>query len=208
MLNQQKKDQKAFYYGIGLFVLFVFIFGVLPKLTSELPIIYVAKTIYCIIKLYFIFYGQTTVKLLNRSYTPWSVFLFFCTSIALVILGRLPQIHQELKIIHIDPIPENNINNLPPFSAATNSPMLIEAMGNDGFTLDYMIKNYKEFVKENTALFPIMAAYEINKRGFEISDEANEALDRFAEEYGFPNIIQLINAITKMSPEEVAEKFN
>lgn len=208
MLNQNQKDPKAFYYGLGLLGLFIAVFGILPHFIHDEPVIYLAKTIYCIIKLYFIFYGQTTVKLLNRSYNPWSVFLFFCTSIALIILGRLPKLQSEIQMIHIDPIPENNINNLPRLSAATNSPMLMEAMGNDGFTLDYMIKNYKEFIKENTALFPILAAYEINKRGYEISDEANEALDKFAEEYGYPNIIQLINAITKMSPEEVVEIFN
>jgi hypothetical protein len=207
MLNSKNKDQKAGYYGIGLLILFLFVFAVLPRLTSEQPVIYLVKTIYCIIKLYFIFYGQTTVKLLNRSYTPWSVFLFFCTSVALIILGQLPKLQRELNIIHIDPVPDNNINNLPPFSAATHSPMLMESLGNDGFTLDYMIVNYKEFVTENTALFPIMAAYELNKRGYEISDDANEALDRFAEEQGFPNIIQLILAINKMNPEEVAEKY-
>jgi hypothetical protein len=125
----------------------------------------------------------------------------------LIILGQLPKLQRELNIIHIDPVPDNNINNLPPFSAATHSPMLMESLGNDGFTLEYMIVNYKAFVTENTVLFPIMAAYELNKRGYEISDDANEALDRFAEEQGFPNIIQLILAISKMNPEEVAEKY-
>lgn len=204
----QEKEIKSTYYGIGLLLAFVIAFIILPLTINDQIINYLSYLIFCLLKLGLIFYGQTTVKKLNRNYSIWSVLLFFFTSISLIILGQLMKLKKEITIIKLETMASaKNANNLPDLTIGTDSNLLLEALQNDTFTLNHMINNYKDFIKENTSLFPILAAYELNKRGEVFKIETNESLDKFAKEKGQNTFRQLINLLTTMPPEAIYQTY-
>ncbi len=153
-------------------------------------------------------YGQTIIKKQNRNYTVWSISLFLFTSITLIILGQLHKIEKELNIIELNPEQDTkNANQLPNIRLGTKSNMLTEVILNNTFTLNYMIQNYSRYLKDNTSLFPILAAYELNKREVKFSIETQVALDTFSQEQGYSNFNQLLETIVQFTPEEICQKF-
>lgn len=202
-----EKETKATLFGIILLVIFILVLTIIPMLVSDQIINYLAFSIFGIFKLWLIFYGQTIVKKLNRNYTGWSALLFFFTSISLIILGQLPKLKREVTILRFEPSKQNkNPNNLPDIIFWINSSIILESIQNDVFTLNYMIKNYKELIKENTTLFPILAAYQLNKNEL-FSDETLKILNTYSSENNFESFNHHLDALTKMSPEEVAKKY-
>lgn len=204
----EEKEIKSTYYGVGLLLAFIIAFIILPLTLNDKIINYLSYLIFCLLKLGLIFFGQTTVKKLNRNYTIWSVLLFFFTSISLIILGQLKKIKKEITIIKLESkTGPKNANNLPNLTIGTDSNLLLEAIQNDSFTLNHMLNNYKDFIKENTSLFPILAAYELNKRGEEFKTETAQSLDKFAKEKGQNTFRQLLDLLATMPPEAIYQTY-
>ncbi len=207
-MQTQQREVKATYYGIGLLAvtLFIYIAG-LFHLTNEI-INYLCFAVLGAIRLGLIFYGQTVVKKLNRDYLLWAAFLFLFTSIALILLGQVDKIKKAISVIQLDPEAEpENPNSLPSLTLGTDSGLLLEAITNDSFTLKHMLNNYRDFVKENTSLFPVLAAYQLNKRKVVFEEELWKSLDRFATEKGHESFRRLLAHLKTLSPEEIAGKY-
>ncbi len=204
----QEKEIKSTYYGIGLLALTIIVFLIIPLLTDDKIVNYLSYSIFGIFKLGSIFYGQTIVKKLNRNYNIWPVFLFLFTSISLIILGQLNKLKKEIVIINLDPKSDpKNPNNLPSLTLGTDSNLLIESIQNDSFTLKHMINNYTDFINENTSLFPILAAYQLNKRDIRFEAEVSKSLDKFAMEKGHDSFTKLTDHLNTMSPEEICSIY-
>lgn len=207
-MQSQKREVKATYYGIALFVLTVFVVVIEPLLTGNEIVNYLSLAVFGIIRLGLLFYGQTVVKKLNRDYLLWAAFLFLIPSIALIILGQLDKIKKPITVIHLNPQsdPENR-NNLPALTIGTDSSLLLEAITNDSFTLKHMLKNYHDYIKENTVLLPVLAAYQLNKRKVTLEEEVWKSLDKFAAENGHETFLKLLAHLKTLSPEEMAGKY-
>lgn len=204
----QKEKMKSTFYGIALLLGFITVIIVIPYLTSDKIIGYLSISIYGILKIGLVFYGQTAIKKLNRNYAVWSAFLFFFTSISLIVIGQLSKINKEITIIKLEPnLKGKNINNLHHLTVGTDSALLIDALQNNSFTLNYMINNYPNFIKENTSLFPVLAAYELNGRDEELKPETIQSLDKFAIEKGHINFKQFISYLNTLTPEEINQNF-
>lgn len=207
-MQTQKREVKATYYGIALLAVTLFVYiAALFHLTSEI-ISYLCFAALGAIRLGLIFYGQTVVKKLNRDYLLWAAFLFLFTSIALILLGQVDKIKKAISVIQLDTeaAPENP-NKLPSLTVGTDSGLLLEAITNDSFTLKYMLNNYRDFIKENTNLFPVLAAYQLNKRNVVFEEELWKSLDRFATEKGHESFRRMLAHLKMLSPEEIAGKY-
>ncbi|MSQ79187.1 MAG: hypothetical protein EXR21_05880 [Flavobacteriaceae bacterium] len=176
--------------------------------TDDKIVEFLSFSIFGIVRMGLLLYGQTLVKKLNRDYTLWGVFLFFFTSIALIFLGQFDKLKKEIVLIAMDTAKSNNPNNLPSLTFGTDSNLLIESIQNDSFTLKYMVNNYRDFIKENTSLFPILAAYQLNKRGEMIDAGLSESLDKFAKEKGYTSFAEILNHASKMNPDEINKNFS
>lgn len=204
----EEKESKTTYYGFGLLILFIATFIIIPGVSNDKIVHNLFFAVYAIFKLVLIFYGQTSIKKLNRNYNAWSVFLFFCTAISLIIIGQLSKLKKEISIIKLEPGKNSkNLNNFPDIVIGTDSSLLIEALQNDTFTLIHMISKYQDFIKENTSLFPILAAYELNKRDEMLKQEIMDSLDKFANEKGHNNFSYLLDSIARSTPEEINQIY-
>jgi hypothetical protein len=83
----------------------------------------------------------------------------------------------------------------------------MNALQNTSFTLKHMIKNFKDYTKENTLLFPIMAAYELNDRDEHLTPEVLKALDDFAEMQEYSDFQELLKDLQKLTPEQIRTRF-
>jgi len=203
-----KKDVKATYIGIGLLFFGIFVFSFLPELTDNDIIEFLSYFIYAGVRLFSMFYGQNTVKFLNKNYTFWALCLLFFTDISLIILGLLEKNENEMYIIHFKPEKEtNNVNGLPEIKLATKSQRLLEMVNNDNTTVTYMLKNYKNYKTKETSLFPVLAAYRLNDNDFRLDDEILDLLDTFAKEIGYESFSKLNQNLTKMSPQAICRQF-
>lgn len=206
--NSSKITQST-YYGLGLVLLTIVVFIVLPLLTDDKIIEFASLSLYGILRLGSIFYGQTIVKLLNRNYSIWTALLFFFPAISLIILGQLDKIKNEMVTILLDPKSNSkNINDLPSLTLGTASNMYKESLMNSPFTLRHMVINYKNYIKQSTSLFPILAAFELNKQDILFDDETKNALDKFAREKGNNSFMELLDSLKAMTPEEICRTHN
>lgn len=203
-----KKEIKSTYYGIGLLTFTIIVFFIIPALTEDQIITYLSFSILGIFKLGLIFYGLTVVKKLNRNHTTWGVCLFFFTSISLIILGQLNKLKREIVIVKFTPESDSkNINNLPGLTLGTDSNLLIEAIQNESLTLKHMINKYPDYIKDNTSLLPILAAYQLNKRDVMFDAEIIRSLDKFANEKGQNSFKTLITYLSTLTPEEICQTY-
>ena len=153
-------------------------------------------------------YGQNIIKKLNRDYTIWAIFLFFFTGLALIIIGQLNKKDIDTIVVEMKPKEKgSNLNNLPEITFGTSSELLMNALQNTSFTLKHMIKNFKDYTKENTLLFPIMAAYELNDRDEHLTPEVLKALDDFAEMQEYSDFQELLKDLQKLTPEQIRTRF-
>lgn len=115
---------------------------------------------------------------------------------------------KELSILKFEPSKSlKNVNNLPDLTIGTDSAMLLDAIRNETFTLKHLINNYPDQIKENTSLFPICSAYQLNKREVEFDQEIKQSLDKFSKERGDNSFNDLLERIKTMSPEEICKAF-
>lgn len=208
MMTKSTKEIQSSYYGAGLLLLTITVFLIIPVFSDDEIVKYLSYSIYGIIRVGAIFYGQTTIKKLNRNYTNWSAFLFLFPSISLITLGQLEKIKKEMILIELDPsINSKNINNLPALKLGTESNMLRDSLMNEAFTLRHMIINFKNYIKDSTSLFPILAAYQLNKQDVNFDDELKTSLDKFANEKGHDSFYELLNHLKTITPEEIYKTF-
>jgi len=208
-----ERDYNAIYFGIGLLVFQLFIaFGLEKVIDTKVEymfIRYMLIAIYGFLKLGLIFYGQTLIKKLNRQYARWSALLFFFTSITLIILGLISKLERDaFKISYTPEAYNQNVNQLLNIEIETDSSILLESIKNDVFTLNFMLIDYTKYLKENTNKFPLLAAYEINKRGKVFSSEAKLILEEYAKSFGFDNFQSMVKRVAEMTPEDTNNFFN
>jgi hypothetical protein len=207
-LSTANKEINSTYYGVSLLLITILTFIILPILTDDEIIEYLSQSIYGILRIGAVFYGNTTVKKLNRNNTIWTVLLFFLPSISLIVLGQLSKIMKEMILIKLDPtLNSENINNLPSLILGTESNMLNDFLMNNAFTLKYMINNYKNYIKESTSLFPILAAYQLNRQNVKFENEILNSLNKFASDNGQESFDKLLDQLKSMTPEEICRKF-
>ncbi len=191
-------------WGLIIILCGFFVVVVLPNTTSDKTVDYLANSAFGILRLGFIFYGQTVVKKLNRNYTLWSALLFFFPGISLLILGQLNVIVRPLTIIELKANWNNNEEvQLRDLTIGADSIMLLESIENDSLTLKHMIKNYPDYVKEYTMMFPVLAIYQLITRGEKITPEVIGALEKYAQQSGNSSFSELLNHLGAMSPEEI-----
>ena len=207
--QQQTKEPKATHIGIALLLTEIILFFVVPALTSEEIVSNICYAIVAVFKIGALFYGLTLIKKLNRNYAAWAVLVFFFTAPSLIVLGQLPKLKKEIVIIKLDTSWDTkNVNKLPSLTLATNSSLLIEAVQNDSLTLKHMIINYPNYIKENTSLLPILAAYQLNKRAEILDVNLKTSLDKFANEKGHTTFNSLLESINNLTPEEICMAYN
>jgi hypothetical protein len=205
--TKSDKEIRSSYYGAGLLLVTIVVFFILPLLNDKI-INYLSYLVYGILRVGAIFYGQTTVKKLNKNYTFWTVVLFFFPAISLIALGQLDKTKMEMLLIKLDPTANSkNVNNLPSLTLGTESNMLKDSLMNDVFTLKYMINHYKNYIKESTSLFPILAAYHLNGKDVAFDGEIQISLDKFAKEKGNNSFGELLSHLKAMTPEEICKTF-
>jgi len=204
-----EKNIKTSLLGILLLLLLVGVILVKSYPDSDPIVKYLSVAVYGIIKLGLIFYGQTQVKRLNRNYTLWSALLFFITSLSLIVLGQLPKKIKQLQLVKLNSGSNlANPNRFPELIIGTDSELLLEAVENDTHTLKHMIRNYSDYIKENTALLPVLCAYEINKRGLSLEDELQDYLNKFSRTRGYTSFSHLLDTISIQEPEEINREFS
>ncbi|HMG15525.1 MAG TPA: hypothetical protein VK590_08770 [Saprospiraceae bacterium] len=203
----QKKEIKARYLGIGLLFATIFVFIIIPILTEDKIIKYLSLSIFGVVKLSLFFFGQTTVRKLNRNYKIWSLFLFFFTSFSLIILGRLNKINKEIIYIDLKTSNKNNPNFLPNLSIYTDSNLIIDSLENDSFTLNHLIHSFKNTIKEYTSIFPVLAAYQLNNRDILFDDDLKKTLDNYSNFIGKESFIKLLDHLKSMTAEEINKFF-
>ena len=153
-------------------------------------------------------YGQNVIKKLNRDYTSWAIFLFFFTGLALIIIGQLNKKEIDTIVVEMKTKEKGtNPNNFLDITFGTSSELHINALQNTSFTLMHMIKNFKDYNNENTSLFPVMAAYELNEREEILTPEVLKALDDFAEMQEYGDFQELLKDLDKLTPEQIRNKF-
>ncbi len=155
-----------------------------------------------------LFYGQSIVKRLNRNYIPWAVALFFLTPFALIVLGQLSRVEVVIPLNYIVEDQRSNPNRLPTIYLKTGTSSLLDALANDTFTLQHLIRTYQDHLKDYTRMFPVAAAYELNRRNVELAADLKLKLDQFAKENGKPEFLSLVEEIRVMAPWEMIERFN
>lgn len=198
------QEKNALFYGIALLIAFTLIFEVIPIFSLDGNLRYLSFSVYGLFKFGLIFYGQSSIKKLNRNYGLWSVALFFCTSVSLIIIGQLSKLHKEPTILKYETSSsEVNPNNFPDLTVSTDSNMLLEALYNDSFTLKHMLVKYKDYLKDNSMLFPIVAAYQLNSLGEKLNSEALISLDNYARDFGKDSFSHLTAELTVRTPEEI-----
>jgi hypothetical protein len=199
-------EPKATVYGLTQIGLLIELFAALSY--HDQIIEFFSKAIYGIVNLGLIFYGQNLVKRLNRNYVGWAAALFLFTPVALIILGRLRRLPAPAIVLDFDTgTTQQNVNNLPPIKLVTASPVLQDALANDTFTLRHLISDYDNSIKEYGGLFPVAAAYELNRRNHQLDEAEKAKLHQFARECGRTDFPQLLENIRNMSPEEMTVQF-
>jgi hypothetical protein len=206
-MKQGPAEPRATLYGVLLLLLLILYVYMHGRITD--PIVdFVFKAIAGITNLGFIFYGQSLVKRLNRNYIPWAAAVFLATPFALIILGRLSRVEKIIPLDYITEEQSRNVNNLPVIYLRTGSSELPEALTNDTFTLQHLLNNYSDYLKDYTRLFPVAAAYELNRRNILLTPELLGRLDQFAQENGQPSFRHLIDVIKPLAPWEMIERYN
>lgn len=206
-MKQASTESKATLYGGLLLVLWAlyfysFIFRMDPILE------FVFHSFFGIANLGLLFYGQSIVKRLNRNYIPWAVALFFLTPFALIVLGQLSRVDIVIPLDYIVENQKSNPNKLPTIYLRTGTSSLQDALANDTFTLQHLIRTYREHLKDYTGMFPVAAAYELNRRDIELTAELRLKLDQFANENSKADFMQLVEEIRVMAPWEMIERFS
>ncbi len=206
--NAKVRFPKTTYFGIALIGFFIFIRVVIPGFYTSTPVNFWSLAIYGVASFGLMIYGQNIIKKLNRDYTIWAIFLFFFTGLALIIIGQLSKKDIDTIVVKMKPNEKgSNLNNLPEITFGTSSELLMNALQNTSFTLMHMIKNFKDYTKENTMLFPIMAAYELNDREEQLTPEVLNALNDFAEMQEYGDFQELLEDLQKLTPEQIRMKF-
>jgi hypothetical protein len=206
--NAKVRFPKTTYFGIALIGFFIFIRVVIPGFYPSTPVNFWSLAIYGVASFGLMIYGQNIIKKLNRDYTIWAIFLFFFTGLALIVIGQLNKKELDTIVVKMKPNEKgSNINNLPEITFGTSSALLMNALQNTSFTLMHMIKNHKDYTKENTLLFPIMAAYELNDREEQLTPEVLNALNDFAAMQEFSDFQELLEDLQKLTPEQIRMKF-
>jgi hypothetical protein len=199
---------KTTYFGVALLGFFILIRVIIPGFYPSSSVNYWSMAIYGVTSFGLMIYGQNIIKKLNRDYTIWAIFLFFFTGLALIIIGQLNKKDIDTIVVEMKPKEKgSNLNNLPEITFGTSSELLMNALQNTSFTLKHMIKNFKDYTKENTLLFPIMAAYELNDREEVLTPEALKALDDFAEMQEYSDFQELLKDLQKLTPEQIRTRF-
>jgi hypothetical protein len=199
---------KVTYYGIALIGFFILIRVVIPGFYPSSSVRFLSLAIYGVASFGLMIYGQNIIKKLNRDYTIWAIFLFFFTGLALIIIGQLNKKDIDTIVVEMKPKEKgSNLNNLPEITFGTSSELLMNALQNTSFTLKHMIKNFKDYTKENTLLFPIMAVYELNDRDEHLTPEVLKALDDFAEMQEYSDFQELLKDLQKLTPEQIRTRF-
>ena len=202
------QNNKTIYWGISLLILLVLVFFIRPLIINDKVVQYFSFAIYGVLRVGGLFHGQTRVKKLNRNYKNWSATLFLFTSVSLIVLGFLKKIEKPITVIKLEPGKSSlNPNQLPAITIATESALLLESQSNSTFTLKHMLKNYKDYLKDNTSLFPILTAYELNKRNEEFDNDIKQVLEKFSREKGYSSFYKLLEKLNEFLPEEINEKF-
>ncbi len=206
--NAKVSFPKVTYYGIALLGLFIIVRIIIPGFYASNSINSWTLGVFGIARFGMMIYGQNIIKKLNRDYTIWAIFLFFFTGLALIIIGQLSKKDKDTVVVEMKPKEKGpNPNNLPEITFGTSSELLLNALQNTSFTLMHMIKNFKDYTKENTLLFPIMAAYELNYREEFLTPEALKALDDFAEMQEYDDFQELLKDLQTLTPEQIRMKF-
>jgi hypothetical protein len=205
-MNQSFSEPRATLYGVLLLLLLgAYVF--LHRRIEDPIVEFVFQAVVGITNLGLIFYGQSVVKRLNRQYIPWAAAIFLATPVALIILGLLPKREIIIPLDYIVEEQKSNPNSLPTIYLRTDSAELQDALTNDTFTLQHLISNYHDYLKDYTKLFPVAAAYELNKRNVAWNPELQTKLEQFAMENGKATFIQLVDEIRVLAPWEMIERF-
>jgi hypothetical protein len=206
--NAKVSFPKTTYFGIALLVFFILIRIIIPGFYPSSSVNYWSMAIYGVTSFGLMIYGQNIIKKLNRDYTIWAIFLFFFTGLALIIIGQLNKKDIDTIVVEMKPKEKgSNLNNLPEITFGTSSELLMNALQNTSFTLKHMIKNFKDYTKENTLLFPIMAAYELNDRDEHLTPDVLKALDDFAEMQEYSDFQELLKDLQSLTPEQIRTRF-
>jgi hypothetical protein len=173
----------------------IFLLGINILLISEIIKDEILYTVIAIIinlaRIPIALWCSTIAKRKNRNSKHWAGYGFVFPSITLLIIGNLKKSDKpsgefaQVKDVKVTVSESNNINNLPKVTLPNPTVMIVDALTNDNLTLKYMITNYKRYVKETSALFPLFAAVELNRRGEKFDNEINKVLNKFSTEQGF-----------------------
>lgn len=189
-----KRNLEATITGVVLFIIDILF---VTEIIQEGILYTVLIIITNLVRIPIALWCSTIAKRKNRDSKFWAGLGFFFPAITLIILGNNKKLNkinievakydkQKLTISNI-----NNPNNLPYITLPTSTTvMLIDALSNDNLTLKYMINNYKRYVKENGALFPLYAAVELNRRGEKFEKEILTSLNNYSKDKGFQSFYE------------------
>lgn len=192
-----EKESEAMIVGIVLFII-SFIFFVAGGV-KDLSLYIVLAVFSALGRITLTIWCVNIAKRQNRETVGWGIFAFFLPSLALIIIGQLKKLKRnEVNIILEQQskinLPNKNPNNLPLVELPAPSALTIDSLKNDNFTLEYMIKEFKRYMKEKNELFPMYAALELNRRGELFSEEIIQSISSYSKEQGFNSIKEMLES--------------